>query len=66
MIQLWVQDGAAQTALTEFCPRPASRSLLHVGDVVVRRQDTSRARVPLVGDMRVARVFNPRNLLPGA
>ena len=36
-------------------------SFLHVGDVVVRRQDTSRARVqvvePLVGDLRVAQVL---------
>ena len=34
----------------------------------MRRQDTSRARVqvvePFVGDLRVAQVFKPRNLLP--
>ena len=57
---------AAQSALDESCP--SSKSFLHVGDVVVRRQDTSRERVqvvePFVGDLRVAQVFNPRNLLP--
>ena len=35
----------------------------------MRRQDTSRARIqvvePLVGDVRVAQVLKPRNLLPG-
>ena len=67
MFQLWVQEGAAQSALAEYCPRPDSKSFLHIGDVVVRRQDTSRARVqvvePLVGDMSVAKVLNPCHLL---
>ena len=60
VFQLWVQGGAAQSALAESCPRPVSKSFLRVGDVVVRRQDTSRARVqviePLVGDAREAQV----------
>ena len=46
-----------------------SKSFLHVGNVVVRRQDTARARVqvlePLVRDLRVAQVFNSCHLLPG-
>ena len=67
VFQLWVQEGAAQSALAESCPHPVSESSLHV---VVRRQDTSRTRVqvikPLVGDKRVAQVFDPRNLLPGS
>ena len=62
--QLWVQEGAAQAALAESCPRPVSKSLLHVGGVVVWRQDPPRTRVqmmkPLVGDVRVAHVFDSR------
>ena len=49
-----------KAALTKACP----------GDVVVRRQDTSRTRVqvrePLLGDVRVAQVFDSRNLLPSS
>ena len=56
MFQLWVQEGAAQTALTESCPRPVSESFLHIGDVVK----------PFVGDTRVKQVFDPRHLLPGS
>ena len=41
---------------------------MHIGNAVVRRQDTLRARVqvvePFVGDMRVAQVFDSRHLLP--
>ena len=44
------------------CPRPVTKSLLHVVDGVVRRQHTSRTR----GHMRAAHVFDPRNLLPGS
>ena len=58
VFQLWVQEGATQAALAKCCPRSVSKSFLHIGDVVVRRQDTSRARIqvvePLVGDVRVA------------
>ena len=63
VLQLWVQEGAAQPALAEPCPCPASESFLNVGDAVVRRQDTSRARVqvtePLVGDVRVTPDSSP-------
>ena len=49
-------------------PRVAG-SFVHVGNVIVRRQDTSRARVqvvePLVGDLRVAQDFDSCHLLPG-
>ena len=54
----------------QICPRSVSKSFRHVGDVVVRGHDTSRTRVeviePLVGDMRVAQVFDSRNLLPSS
>ena len=67
-LKLWVQEGTTQSALTKACPPPVAESFLHVGDVVVRRQDTSRTCVslvePLVGDMRVAQVFDFRHLLP--
>ena len=47
-------------------PEPVAESLLDVGDVVVRRQDTSHARVqvvkPLVGDTHILDSFD---LLPG-
>ena len=70
MFQLLVQEGATQSALAKSCLRPVSKSFLHVGDVVVRRQDTSRTRVhvmePLVGDLRMAQVFDTRNLLPSS
>ena len=69
IFQLWVQEGAARTAVAKSCPRSISESFLHVGDAVLRRQNTSCARIqvaePFVGDMRVAQVFNPGNLLPG-
>ena len=47
---------------------PVAESLLHVGDVVVRREGTARTRVqvvkPLVGEMRVTQILNPCHLLP--
>ena len=49
-------------------PDSVTESFLHVGNVVMRREDTSRARVqvvePLVGDLSVAQVPNPDDLLP--
>ena len=70
VFQLWVQEGAAQAALTKACPHSIAKSFLHVGDVVVRRQHTARTRVqvvePLVGDLRVAQVFDSRDLLPSS
>ena len=68
MVQLWLQEGTTQSALTKASPRSVAKSFLHVGDVVVRRQDTLRTRLhvvePLVGDMRVAQVVYSRHLLP--
>ena len=56
MLQLWVWEGATLSATHPDCK---AESFLHVGNVVVRRQDTSRARVqvaePFVGDLRVHR-----------
>ena len=67
MFQLWVQEGAAAPTLPVTHPECVSKFLL-VRDAVVRRQDTSRARVqvvePFVGDLRVAQVFDSRHLLP--
>ena len=68
VFQLWVQEGTAAAALPTTHPDSVADSFLHVGNVVVRRQDTSRARVqvvePLVGDLRVAQVFDSCHLLP--
>ena len=70
VLVLWVQERTTYSALTQACPRSVSNSFLHVGGVIVRRQDTSRTCVevvePFVGDLRVAQVFDPRNLLPGS
>ena len=67
MFQLWVQEGAAASTLPITHPEYVAESFLH--SAVVRRQDTSRARVqvvkPFVGDLRVAQVFHSRHLLPG-
>ena len=58
MLQLRVEEGTAASALPITDPDSVAESFLHVGNVVVRRQDTSCARVqvvePLVGDLRVA------------
>ena len=70
VFKLWVQEGTVYSALTKACPRLVAKSFMHVGDVVVRRQDTARRRVqviePLVGEVRVAQVFDSRNLLPSS
>ena len=54
MFQLWIQEGATASALSTSHTDSVTKSFLHVGDAVVRRQDTSRTRVqvtqPLVGD----------------
>ena len=42
VFQLRVQEGNTQPALTKASPRPVAKSFLLVGDVVVRRQDTTR------------------------
>ena len=41
VFQLWAQVGATQWALPTTLPEPVAKSLLDVGDVVTRRQDTS-------------------------
>ena len=68
VFQLWVQEGTAVSALPTTHPDTVDESFLHVGVAVVRRQDTSRARVQvvwtLVGGLRVAQVLNPCHLLP--
>ena len=55
--QLWVQEGAAASTLSATHPDSVAESFLNMGNAVVRRQDTSRARVqvvkPLVGDLSV-------------
>ena len=57
VFQLWVQKGTTQSVLAKTYPRSVAKSFLHVGDVVVRRQDTSRTRIqvvePFVAHMRV-------------
>ena len=59
-----------QWALTTTHTQPVAKSLLDVGDVVTRRQDTSRAHVqvvePLVEDLRMAQVSDSCHLLPGS
>ena len=69
VFQLWVQEGTATSALATSHPDSVAESFLNVGDVIVRRQDTSRTRVhvvmPLVGGLSVAQVLNPGYLLPG-
>ena len=70
VFQLWVQEGTASATLSATHPDSVAESFLHVGDVVVQRQDTPSARVqvikPLVGDVRVAQIFISRNLLPSS
>ena len=67
VFQLWVQERTAASTLSATHPDSVAESLLHIGDAVVRRQDTARTRVqvtePLAGDVRVAQVFDSRNLL---
>ena len=67
MFQLWVWEGTATATLSATHPNSIAESLLHIGNVVVRRQDTHHARVqvvePLVGSMRVAQVFDSRRTL---
>ena len=67
VFELWVQEGAARAARSKACPYSIAKSFLHVGDVVVRRQDTHvLVTEPLVGNARVAQVFDSRNLLPSS
>ena len=65
-----VQEGTAASTLSTSHHKSATKSFLNIGDVVVRRQETSRARVqvvePLVGDRLVAQVFDSCHLLPSS
>ena len=69
MFHLWVQEGTATATLSATLPDSVAESFLHVGNAVVRRQDTPRARVqvvePFVGHMRVVQVFDPTRLWRG-
>ena len=68
MLELGVQEGSSQTALTEALPCSVAESLLHVGDVVEWRKDTPCTCFQVVEsclrDMRVTQVFDSRHLLP--
>ena len=70
VLQVWVQERATQAAFSWPRPRPVSKSFLHVGDVAVRREDTSRASIqviePLLRDLSVTEILNPRDLLRGS
>ena len=61
--QLWVHEGNTALALGTTYPDSVAESFLNVGKTIVRRQDTSRARIqvakPLAGDLSVAQVLNP-------
>ena len=62
MFQLWVQEGAAAPTLPITLPEPVAKSLLDVGDVVMRRQDTSRTGVQVektsAGDLSMTQVLD--------
>ena len=62
MLQLRVQEGAAAPTLPITLPEPVAKSLLDVGDVVMRRQDTSRTGVqvekPSAGDFSMTQVLD--------
>ena len=68
VLQLWIQKGTAASALATSHPDSVAETFLNVGNMSVRREDTSRACVqvvePLVGDLSVAQVLNPGYLLP--
>ena len=65
-----VGPGWSRMSGTDQSPSTLCCQVFSAGDVVVRRQDTARTRVqvmePLVGDARVAQVFDSRNLLPSS
>ena len=48
VFQLWVLEGSAAPALAAPHPDSVAESFLNVGNVIMRRQDTSRARVQVV------------------
>ena len=71
VFKLWVQEGATALALAISHPDYVTKSFLHVGDVIVRRQDTSHTRIQVVHHLwetrpSMAHVLNPGDLLPRA
>ena len=68
VFQLRVQECDTQEASTFSCAAPVAQSLLRIHNKIVWCQDTPRTCVqvirPLVRNMRVAQVLNPRHLLP--
>ena len=63
VLQLWVQEGTAAPALSASHPDSVTESLLDVGNVVVRRWDSSRTGVH-VGDLSMTQVLDSCDLLP--
>ena len=63
---LWVQEGTATATVSTTHRDSVAESFLHTGNVVMRRQDTPRARVqviePFVGDLRVAQSLRSSSL----
>ena len=68
MFQLRVKERAAAQTLPVTLPEPVAKFLLDVGNVIVRRQVTSRTGVqaaePFVGDLRMTQVSDSCDLLP--
>ena len=62
VFQLRVQEGTASSTLSATHRDPVAESLLNIGDVVVRCQDTSRTSV---GDLGMTQVLDSCDLLPG-
>ena len=62
MSQLWVQEGGAASTLPTTHPESVAESFLHSGNVSVRCQDTSRARVQ-VHHLLETCVWHPSSIL---
>ena len=62
VFELGVQKGSTQTAWIQARPRSVAESLVHIGDAIEWRKDTSCARVqvvkPFMRDKRVTQVFS--------
>ena len=67
VFHLRVQKGAAAPTLLVFLPELVAESLLDVGDLIVRRQVTSRTDIqvkkPSVGDLSMTQVLDSCDLL---
>ena len=64
VLQLWVQEGTAAPALSTSHPDSVAEFFLNTGNVVVRRQDTSRARVQVVILVTCCRAPLERSVCP--